>query len=468
MERRSTGSLGRVGLLVAIATSAALYSGATFLFHGAGRANLSGQNLLAGSSGSPNAGSAAGLRGVQLHAVPPEAAQMAADFTIFGVNGNTFFSQFGVALVPALIIELVVLLTKPDPTRDYVAGSDNTIKVQRAFDFEAWEQQRKNPERYWQTLAGLLGSSTMLIRLQGPLFVLNVISATVLFYQTYMVPQGLPSFALPALPFTISSFALGLLLVFRVNNANNRYVRARNLWGSMLNVSRDLCQQSALWAKSKEDAVEFCRWVPAFTTSLMCFLRDPRSHDLGEELTKLAAGPLETAKGPGEGLTKESVDGVVNRPAGMVPHHYVLFRMRSQMENFDVSEQQRLLMESDVTRLINDMGACENVFATPIPVGYTKHTARFLFLWLMLLPLALQSQLGVGTVFAEQLLAFGLLGIEDIGITIEEPFSVLPLKRIAGKIALEAQVVRRKAEELDVQTLPPIRSSPVMAALASQ
>jgi len=106
-------------------------------------------------------------------------------------------------------------------------------------------------------------------------------------------------------------------------------------------------------------------------------------------------------------------------------------------------------MEHNITRLVDDLGACENIFATPIPLGYTKHTARFLLLWLLLLPLALESQLGFGVVFAQQLLAIGLLGVEDVGIQIEEPFAVLPLKRITAKVAIEAQAVRSNTEDLN-------------------
>merc|ERR1711972_855032 len=116
--------------------------------------------------------------------------------------------------------------------------------------------------------------------------------------------------------------------------------------------------------------------------------------------------------------------------------------LRAKVKQMGLPLEQRLLMEGNITRLINDMGACENIFATPIPVGYTKHTSRFLFIWLFFLPFALQNQLGVGTVFAQQVLSFGLLGIEDIGIQIEEPFSVLPLKKICFKISNEAQIVR--------------------------
>merc|ERR1719183_954819 len=92
-----------------------------------------------------------------------------------------------------------------------------------------------------------------------------------------------------------------------------------------------------------------------------------------------------------------------------------------------------------MTKLVADVGACERILSTPIPVGYTIHTARFLFLWLLLLPLALEQQLGLGTVFGEVVLGFGLLGIEDIGIMLEEPFCVLPLEAMCNKIARESR-----------------------------
>ena len=90
------------------------------------------------------------------------------------------------------------------------------------------------------------------------------------------------------------------------------------------------------------------------------------------------------------------------------------------LRNFFRQQEQRLMMEQNVTRLINDCGACENVFSTPIPVAFTRQTTRFLFLWLLFLPFALTSQLGVGVVLVQQLLSFGLLGIEDITIQIEQ------------------------------------------------
>lgn len=48
-----------------------------------------------------------------------------------------------------------------------------------------------------------------------------------------------------------------------------------------------------------------------------------------------------------------------------------------------------------------------------------RHTARFLILWLLLLPLALWHLCGWGSVAATAVISFVLLGIEEIGVQIE-------------------------------------------------
>jgi len=467
--------VGTVRLVIAVAVALALLhtTGSTgfggYLHRGQTRpdlqTNFAGSSLATQSLLRPSAYTSEKPE-VQANAMPEEVLDLSSFLTAAAAAAPVklepmdFAMQFLIALIPAIVVEFFVLepvqnllaslgLRPKKEDRDYVAGSDETIKVQRAFDFQAWEEQRKNPDRYWSILGATLTSSTMLTRLQGPLFFLNLVAASVLFYSRYLVPDGYPVVALPTLPFTLCSFALGLLVTFRVNTSNNRYVTARNKWGSILNISRDLSQQACLWAVRKEDGIDYARWVPAFSLALMCHLRDPRSHDLEAEL-RAAAGPEESANGDGTGLSDAEIKEILSRPEGMNAPHFVLHRLRAMTTGLGVTDEQRLLMEHNITRLVDDLGACENIFATPIPLGYTKHLTRFLFLWLLLLPLALENQLGYGVVFVQQLLAFGLLGVEDIGIQIEEPFAVLPLKRITTKIALEAQIVRKNASELDV------------------
>eukprot|EP00959_Pyramimonas_sp_CCMP1952_P374788 7849113-Pyramimonas_sp.AAC.1 len=58
------------------------------------------------------------------------------------------------------------------------------------------------------------------------------------------------------------------------------------------------------------------------------------------------------------------------------------------------------------------------------------------FAWLLLLPLALWDKCGWLSIPAEVFVALALLGIEDIGVQIEEPFSILSLEAICGSIAM--------------------------------
>jgi predicted membrane chloride channel (bestrophin family) len=39
------------------------------------------------------------------------------------------------------------------------------------------------------------------------------------------------------------------------------------------------------------------------------------------------------------------------------------------------------------------IGGCERIFRTPLPLSYTRHSARFLALWLAFLPFTLWEKL---------------------------------------------------------------------------
>jgi len=61
-------------------------------------------------------------------------------------------------------------------------------------------------------------------------------------------------------------------------------------------------------------------------------------------------------------------------------------------------------------------------------VSYTRHTSRSLMLWLLTLPFALWDGMGWAAVPAVALMSYLMLGIDEIGVQIEEPFGVLPVK----------------------------------------
>ena len=77
-----------------------------------------------------------------------------------------------------------------------------------------------------------------------------------------------------------------------------------------------------------------------------------------------------------------------------------------------------------------------------MPLVYTRHTARFLSLWTLLVPLALYQAfaelgawVGVWAVpLASGLLAFFFFGVDELAMQLEEPFSILPMQKFCDDV----------------------------------
>ena len=62
--------------------------------------------------------------------------------------------------------------------------------------------------------------------------------------QTGVLPAQLPGVSIETnAPFSLTSFALSLLLVFRTNTSYARWAEAREIWGGVTNRSRDILRQ---------------------------------------------------------------------------------------------------------------------------------------------------------------------------------------------------------------------------------
>ncbi|KAK3272804.1 hypothetical protein CYMTET_18919 [Cymbomonas tetramitiformis] len=130
-------------------------------------------------------------------------------------------------------------------------------------------------------------------------------------------------------------------------------------------------------------------------------------------------------------LTKEELDAALAEVH--VPNH-ILRVMSELVYRADLHPVLNTEMSDNITFFEDVLGKCERILKTPIPLSYTRHTSRFLCMWLALLPFALYKDCGWASVPIEAFTAFCLLGIEDIGVQIEEPFSVLSCEAICGSI----------------------------------
>jgi predicted membrane chloride channel (bestrophin family) len=173
---------------------------------------------------------------------------------------------------------------------------------------------------------------------------------------------------------------------------------------------------------AKEDTQlreQLTREVALFPKALRSFLRGTDDDPIfREDATKLV-GPY----------SAEALMVSKNRAT------FVCNMISATVQRANLNPMDRARMDDMVCKLVDYLGACERIFRSPIPLVYTRHTARFLTTFMVLLPLALWGPMNGSwnhwlTIPATAILAIFLFGIEELGIQIEEPFGILPLEAL--------------------------------------
>ncbi len=72
--------------------------------------------------------------------------------------------------------------------------------------------------------------------------------------------------------------------------------------------------------------------------------------------------------------------------------------------------------------MVNILGGCERILKTPVPLVYTIILKTLLSLYFLLLPLEIVNGLTWWTGPTVAFISFILLGIDEVGSEIEEPF----------------------------------------------
>merc|ERR1711924_93580 len=107
-------------------------------------------------------------------------------------------------------------------------------------------------------------------------------------------------------------------------------------------------------------------------------------------------------------------------------------------------------MDEQVRRLVMCLGQSERVLRTPLPTDFTGHTSRLIALWSFLLPFAIYDGCGpIGVVPASVFISYALMGIEDVGLQIEEPFNILPIRQYSDGINAGVDAIAAGYDLLD-------------------
>lgn len=201
--------------------------------------------------------------------------------------------------------------------------------------------------------------------------------------------------------------ALGLLLVFRTNASYDRFWEGRKQWGGIVNETRNLARTATVLVAADPLLVgRIIRWTIAFTWASMFHLRGQKNLGPGKDaLPGADARRVEGAVHPPLHAAREISAAISDaRVAGLI------------------GEVQQMALDQNVQQLVDYIGACERIRKTPLPFAYVVHLRRALVLYCVSLPFALLPAFGYGTILATGVVAYILLGIEEIGVEIEDPF----------------------------------------------
>lgn len=222
---------------------------------------------------------------------------------------------------------------------------------------------------------------------------------------------------------TMLTFVISMLLVFRTNTAYERWWEGRKLWGALVNSSRSLAFKVSILIPKDDNLsrITIANLLSAYAKSLQVHLSDS---DVYEDIVR---GDLCFVGG---GKSEQHQPNLVLK--ALINTLYTL-RNSGKLTDCDL-----FMLNNELTGFADICGGCERIKLTPIPFSYSVFLKKFIFFFVMTLPITLVFSLGYFCVPVVLFIFYVLTSIELIAEEIEDPFggdsNDLPLLSIANKI----------------------------------
>jgi putative membrane protein len=272
-----------------------------------------------------------------------------------------------------------------------------------------------DPHNWRRALIGIHGTRFPVIALRA--LAMTLVASAITVVHMFVTPMSVPE---ATVIHGILSVALGLLLVFRTNQSYDRWWEGRKLWGAMVNTCRNLARAASVHlAQHPEQLKRILALDAAFPEVSMYSLRGQTWEPKGLE--------------PDDAAFIRS-----KRHQATAVAQRITFHLRAVRDAGGISDFVLVMLENNVHLLIDIIGGCERIHKTPLPFAYVVHLRRSLVAYCATLPFAMLAKFGWATIPIVFAVTYVLLGIEEIGVEIEDPFegdlNDLPLDSITAVI----------------------------------
>eukprot|EP00979_Chaetoceros_neogracilis_P001570 scaffold269_cov245-Chaetoceros_neogracile.AAC.19 len=245
-------------------------------------------------------------------------------------------------------------------------GEESRKYRRTVFDYDDWVTHR-NTEKIVTNLKGMFFSGVIRQLREEVLFV-TLASALVVFWNDFLIfPDEfingfmLPKLILPALPFTLSSPALGLLLVFKTNASYARWSEARTTWSKVVSHTRNMVRMTATFVeggegdKEKVEHLSNAAWL--LTRSLMSDLLGPEDEENYREQVMSVYSQSEEQRDIALRII-ESED----RTMASLAHASIA------LDNVPIDEKRRVEIDKSLVIVGDCIGVCQKIYSSPVPL----------------------------------------------------------------------------------------------------
>jgi len=285
-------------------------------------------------------------------------------------------------------------------------------------------QTLRNARSDWVLDIMSTGGSLVLDRIAGRLSVVTMWAAVVAGFFTLAPKEWevFSAFNVPGWPHELVGGFLAILLVFRTDQAYQRFWEGREQWATMSSEIRSMTRAAVTFLDEEQLDVALAH-LSAFPVALKQHLRGER--DLAQirevfesfEVTSL----LDSRSDQGYDVAG-AVTGSSNMPLSVLTSFSCALRPLSGSQDRGVARALNRL-EEGMDALAHVVSGCEKIKCTPIPLSYSRHTSRFFTLFAFTLPFSLVETASPYLVPAIVVgVSWILFATEEIGHVIEEPF----------------------------------------------
>ena len=206
---------------------------------------------------------------------------------------------------------------------------------------------------------------------------------------------------------SLLGFVISLLLVFRTNTAYDRWWEGRKQWGALVNVSRNILLKFNAFTHDEAAKQRMSHLVAAYAHVLKEHLRETSHKEKAALLPSFVTN------------TKP-----VHVPNNIAAHMQLEIELLKKDRT--ISDTAYLALLNDLSTFTDICGACERIKKTPIPYNYNIFIKKFIFAYIVTIPIGFAAEYGYWAVFMAVFSFYTLASLELIAEDIEDPFGKDP------------------------------------------